>query len=127
MATVSSKGVVTPKKAGKTVITVKTANGKKASITVKVVDASKVTLKKGSKTLKKGQKLGLKRGKSLTLKGVVSPAKVKTKLTWTSSNKYVTVKNGKVTVNRNAKVGTKAKITVKTANKKSTYIYIVVK
>ena len=52
---------------------------------------------------------------------------MKTKLTWTSSNKYVTVKNGKVTVNRKAKVGTKAKITVKTANKKSTYIYIVVK
>ena len=127
VATVSAKGVVTPKKAGKTVITVKTDNGRSAKITVKVVDASSVKLKKGSTTLKKGQSIKLARGKSLTLKGVVSPAKVKTKLTWTSSNKYVTVKNGKVTVNRSAKVGTKAKITVKTANKKSTYIYIVVK
>ncbi|MBQ6349183.1 MAG: hypothetical protein IJI71_16760 [Clostridia bacterium] len=86
-----------------------------------------VKLKKGKTTLKKGQKLSLKRGKSLTLKAVVSPSKARTKLTWTSSYKYVTVKDGKVTVSRKAKVGTRARITVKTANKKSTYIYIVVK
>ena len=127
VATVSSKGVVTPKKAGTTVITVKTSNGKKASITVKVVDASKVTLKKGSKTLKKGQKLGLYQGDTLTLKGVVSPSKVKTRLTWTSSSKYVTVEDGVVYASWSAPVGTKAKITVKTANKKSTYVYVVVK
>ena len=86
-----------------------------------------VKLKKGKTTLKKGQKLSLKRGKSLTLKAVVSPSKAKTKLTWTSSYKYVTVKDGKVTVSKKAKAGTRVKITVKTANKKSTYIYIVVK
>ncbi len=86
-----------------------------------------VKLKKGKTTLKKGQKLSLKRGKSLTLKAVVSPAKAKTKLTWTSSYKYVTVKDGKVTVSKKAKAGTRVKITVKTANKKNTYIYIVVK
>jgi len=86
-----------------------------------------VKLKKGKTTLKKGQKLSLKRGKSLTLKAVVSPSKARTKLTWTSSYKYVTVKDGKVTVSKKAKVGTRVKITVKTANKKSTYIYIVVK
>ena len=86
-----------------------------------------VKLKKGNTTLKKGQKLSLKRGKSLTLKAVVSPSKATTKLTWKSSYKYVTVKNGKVTVNKKAKAGTKAKITITTANKKSTYIYIVVK
>ena len=62
-----------------------------------------------------------------TLKAVVSPTKVKTKLTWKSSNKLVTVKNGKITVNKKAKVGTKVKIVVKTANGKSNYIYIVVK
>ncbi len=127
VATVSAKGVVKPKKAGKAVITVKTDNGLSAKITVKVVDAASVKLKKGSKTLKKGQSVKLGRGKSLTLKGVVSPAKVKTKLTWKSNNKYVTVKSGKVTVSKKAKVGAKAKITVKTANNKSTYIYIVVK
>ena len=81
----------------------------------------------GDKTLKKGQSLSLKRGKSLTLKAVVSPSGAKTTLTWKSSKKAVTVKNGKVTVSKNAKAGTKAKITVTTANKKSTYIYIVVK
>lgn len=127
VATVNAKGVVTPKKAGSAVITVKTDNGLSAKITVKVVDAESVKLKAGSKTLKKGQRVGLARGKSLWLKGVVSPEKVKTKLTWKSGSKYVTVKNGKVTVNRRAKAGTKARITVKTANGKSTYIYIVVK
>ena len=127
VATVSDKGVVTPKKAGNATITVATDNGLSAKITVKVVDASGVTLKKGNTTLKKGQSISLARGKSLTLKGVVTPAKVKTKLTWTSSDKSVTVKNGKVTVGKSAKVGAKVKITVKTANKKSSYVYIVVK
>ena len=127
VATVSSKGVVTPKKAGSTVITVKTANGKTAKITVKVVDASSVKLKKGTTDLKKGKTIGLKPGKSVTLKALVTPSKVKTKLTWTSSQKTVTVKDGVVKVSAKAKAGTKAKITVKTANGKSTYIYILVK
>ena len=35
--------------------------------------------------------------------------------------------NGKVTVSKEAKAGKKAKITVTTANGKSTYIYIVIK
>ena len=127
IATVSQKGVVTPKGAGQAKITVTTDNGLSASIVVKVVDASSVKLKKGSTRLKQGKVLELKRGKSLTLVAVVSPAKVKTDLTWSSSNKNVTVKNGKVTVKAAAKVGTKAKITVRAANGKSTYIYIKVK
>lgn len=127
VATVSDKGVVTPKKAGKAVITVRTDNGLSAKITVKVIDASGVKLKSGTKTLKKGQSVKLARGRSLTLKGVVSPAKVKTKLTWTSDNEDVAVKNGKVTVEAWANVGDVARITVRTANKRSTYIYIVVK
>ena len=127
VATVGDDGVVTPKKAGKATITVTTENGLSASIAIKVVDASSVKLKKGKTTLKKGQSINLARGKSLTLKAVVSPTKVKTKLTWKSSNKLVTVKNGKITVNKKAKVGTKVKIVVKTANGKSNYIYIVVK
>ena len=127
VATVGDDGVVTPKKAGKVTITVTTENGLSASIAIKVVDASSVKLKKGKTTLKKGQSINLARGKSLTLKAVVSPTKVKTKLTWKSSNKLVTVKNGKITVNKKAKVGTKVKIVVKTANGKSNYIYIVVK
>ena len=82
----------------------------------------------GRTVLKKGATINVKPGKSLTLKAVVSPSGVKTRLNWISSNsKYVTVKNGKVTVKSAAKVGTKAKITVRTANNKSTYIYIAVK
>ena len=86
-----------------------------------------VKLKKGGTTLKKGQKLSLKRGKSLSLRAVVSPANAQTTLTWKSSYSLVTVKDGKVTVSKKAKAGKKAKITVTTANGESTYIYIVVK
>ena len=91
------------------------------------VAAKSVQLKKGGVTLKKGQKLGVKRGKSLTLKAVFSPTNAETTLTWKSSRSDVTVKNGKVTVSKKAKAGKKAKITVTTANGKSTYIYIVIK
>ena len=120
-------GVVTPKRAGKTTVTVKTANGKSAKITVRVVDAKSVRLKKGQVTLKDGVTIGLKRGRSLTLKAVVSPAKVKTGLTWKGGGKGVSVKDGTVTAAADAKVGAKVKITVKTANGKRSCVYIKVK
>ena len=93
----------------------------------RTVAAKRVKLKKSGATLKKGQKLSLKRGKSLTLKAVVSPANAQTTLTWKSSRSDVTVKDGKVTVSKKAKAGKKAKITVATANGKSAYIYIVIR
>ena len=118
IASVDKKGLVIPKKAGTAVITVKTANGKTAKITVKVVDASSVKLKEGkSKTLKVGKKL--------TLHAVVSPSKVKTKYTWKSSDtKVATVTSKGVVVAK--KAGT-ATITVKTANGKKASIKITVK
>ena len=64
-------------------------------------------------------------GKKLTLKAALTPTKAKTSYTWTSSNKKVATVSGKGVV-KAIKPG-KAKITVKTANGKSTYIYIVVK
>ena len=118
IAEVSEKGVVTPKKAGKAIITVKTANGKKDSITVTVVDVKSVKLKEGkAKTLKVGKKL--------TLHAIISPSKVKTKLTWTSSDKKVATVSSKGVV-KAIKPG-KAKITVKTANGKKATITITVK
>lgn len=118
VATVSKKGVVTPKKAGETVVTVKTDNDLSAKITVKVVDA------KGVK-IKEGKSAGLKVGKKLTLHAVVSPSKVKTKLTWTSSNPKVATVTSKGVV-KALRAGT-AKITVTTANKQKATIKITVK
>ena len=109
IAEVSEKGVVTPKKAGKAIITVKTTNGKKDSIIVTVVDVKSVKLKEGkAKTLKVGKKL--------TLHAVVSPSKVKTKCTWKSSNAKVAAVTSKGVVTAK-KAGT-ATITVTTANGK---------
>ncbi|MBQ8135234.1 MAG: leucine-rich repeat protein [Clostridia bacterium] len=119
VATVSSGGKVTAKKAGTATITVKTVNGKtaKCKVTVKT-PPTKVKLNKTKATLK------LK--KTLTLKATVSPAKYVTskKVTWkTSNSKIATVKNGKVTAK---KAGT-VTITVKTTNGKTAKCKITVK
>ena len=117
VATVSVKGVVTPKKAGTTVITVRTSNNKTGKITVKVVDAKGVKLKEGkSKTLKTGRKLALH--------ATVNPAKVKTTLTWSSDNTVATVSQKGVVTARKAG---KAVITVRTKNGKAAKITITVK
>lgn len=118
VATVSGKGVVTPKKAGTTVITVGTANNKTAKITVKVVDAKGVKLKEGKRKI-------LKLGKKLTLHATVNPAKVKTTLTWTSSDKAVATVSQKGVVT--ARKAGKAVITVRTKNGKAAKITITVK
>jgi hypothetical protein len=96
-------------------------------ITDETVAPKRVKLKKGGTTLKKGQRLSLKRGKSMKLRAVVYPAYAETKLTWTSSSDAVTVEDGVVTVSKSAKADRKAKITVSTSNGKSMYIYIVVR
>ncbi len=117
VATVSN-GKITAKGVGTATITVKTANGKKATckVTVKNLPTS-VKLSKTSATLNKG--------KTLTLKATVSPSKnVINTVSWTSSNsKVATVKNGKVT----AKAKGTATITVKTTNGKKATCKITVK
>ena len=98
VATVNSKGVITGKKAGKTVITVKVGKyTKKLTVTVK---KPSFKLTKSSAKLKKGQKV--------TIKSKAAPA---AKVTYKSSNKKVATVNSKGVVTAKKK-GT-AKITVK--------------
>lgn len=109
VATVSSKGVVTAKKLGKTVITVTTADGSyTAKCTVNVVKkVTGVKLNYSSKTLYLN--------KTLTLKATVSPSDATTKtVTWSSSNTAAATVSSKGVVTA-VKPGT-AVITVKTTD-----------
>ena len=115
---VSKKGVLTAKRTGKAVITVTTENGKttKCRVTVKK-KPTKITIKAGRKTLKKGQKIRLKTKLS---KGSASYKRI-----FKSSKKSVASvsADGMVTAK---KKGT-ATITVKTYNGKKAKIKITVK
>ncbi len=92
VATVSSKGVVTAKKAGKTTITAETYNGKTATCVVTVrPNAKKIKLSKSSMTLQKG--------KSAVLKVTYTPSDSREKILWKSSDTSV------------AKVSSKGKVT----------------
>lgn len=98
VATVNSKGVITGKKAGKAVITVKVGKyTKKLTVTVK---------KPSFKLVKSSAKL--KKGKKTTIKVKAAPV---SKVTYKSSNKKVATVNSKGVVTAKKK-GT-AKITVK--------------
>lgn len=112
---VSKTGLLTPKHAGKAVITVRTENGKKARITVKVIDAKSVKITNGATAT-------MKVGETLQLGATVQPTQVTSKLTWSSgSRKIATVsKTGLVTA---LKKGT-VTITVKTGNGKRAKIKI---
>ena len=98
VATVNSKGVITGKKAGKAVITVKVGKYTK-KLTVKVKKPSFKLVKSSAK---------LKKGKKITIKSKAAPA---AKVTYKSSNKKVATVNSKGVVTAKKK-GT-AKITVK--------------
>ena len=113
--TVSNSGLLTPKRSGKAVITVKTENDKKATFNVNVVDAKSVHIDQGSTVT-------MRVGETLQLSATVQPEGVDSKLTWSSgSKKIATVSQaGLVTA---VKKGT-ATITVKTANGKKAKISI---
>ena len=109
IATVSG-GKVTGKKAGKVTITAK-AGGKsaKATITVKTVAVTGISLNKTKATINKGA--------SMTLTATVSPSNATNKtVTWTTSDsKIATVSGGKVTGKKAGKVTITAKAGGKTA------------
>ena len=116
IATVDKDGVVTGKKAGKTTVTVKTHNGKKATVTVTVQKApTKVSLPKKAVTL------GVKEALTLTPK-IAKGAH--TSFTWTvEDSKIATVtKSGKIT----GKKAGKTTVTVKTHNGKKATVTVTV-
>ena len=114
---VSKTGLLTPKHAGKATITVTTENGKKAKMTVKVIDAKSVTIVEG-------KRVKMKVGEELQLNATVLPEQVTTQLTWKSGNKRVASVSETGLV-KALKKGT-ANITVKTANDKKATIKVTV-
>lgn len=119
VASVDQNGRVTAKKAGKTVITVTTDNGKTYSctITVKKQAAKKITLNVKKKTLKKG--------KTFTLKATLKPSYSTDSIKWSSSDKKVATVTAKGVVKARKK-GT-AVIKAKTSSKKQVTCIIRVK
>ncbi|MBQ8087014.1 MAG: Ig domain-containing protein [Clostridia bacterium] len=112
-------GVVTPKAEGTAKMTATTHNGKKATVTIRVIDPTKPT----GIRYQEGTALTMKVGDSLALTPVLAPETAVSKLTWKSSKTSVAkVKDGVVQA---IKAG-KAKITVATANKKKAVITITV-
>ena len=110
-------GVVTAVAAGTATVGVKTANGKTASVKVKVADPAAPTKVK----LNKSGTVELQKGKTLTLTATLSPSNAKTTLTWGSSDESVaTVKDGVVTA---VGAGT-ATVGVKTANGKTASVKV---
>ena len=118
VASISETGVVTPKKPGTAVITVRTKNGKTAKATVTVKAAPKKV------TLNKSGTVELKKGKKLKLKATL-PKDTASALTWTSSKPEVASVDQKGNV-RALKKGT-AVITVKTFNGRTAKVTIKVK
>ena len=108
VATVNASGQVTALKAGKTKITVTTANGKKATCTVRVVrpQVRKIRLNFSRVTLDSGGKA--------TLRYTVSPQNTSGKVTIKSSNSKVAKVNKKGVITA-GKAG-KATITVKASS-----------
>lgn len=131
VATVDKNGKIVAKGNGKATITVKTANGKKATVKVTVKQATKKVVLKVGKKVVTGKTYTLKEGKKATVKATVTDAKGKKvtsgnqKITWTTSNKKVATisKSGKITAK---KAGT-VKITAKTADGKKVTFKVKVK
>ena len=120
VATVDANGLVTPVAEGTAKITVRTANRKKATVKVKVVDPYKAT----GVSFAQGSTVTVKVGATLPLTAVLAPATARTTLTWTCKKPGIAAvdANGVVT---GVTVGT-TKVTVRTANGKKATVKVVV-
>ena len=117
-ATVGADGTVTGVAEGTATVTVKTYNGKKASVKIKVVDPYKPT---GVKLDHTGT-VTIEQGETLQLAATLSPETAQSELKWTTSNKRHATVGPDGTVTGMAK-GT-ATITVKTYNGKKATVKI---
>lgn len=113
IAKVNKTGLLIPRKAGKTNITIVLTNKKKIKITLKVVDPtvpSKVVISEG----KKGT---ITVGDTLQLTAIVSPATASQEVKWRSSNKAIATvsSTGIVTARKTGSVKIVAKAGKKTA------------
>jgi len=115
---VSSKGVVTAKQTGATVITVKTDNGKVARATVIVKPLPRSVKLSQTRVI-----LGVK--EPLTLKATLTPTNAVTALTWTSSKPACATVSGNGVIT--AKQAGMTIITVKTQNGKFARASIIVR
>ena len=120
VASVDTQGVVTALSEGRAKITVKTANKKKASITVNVYDPYKPT----GVSIEQGDEMTLNVGDAADLNAVLAPDTARTTLTWKSNRDKVASVTGGGAVT--ALSEGKAKITVSTTNNKKASIAVTV-
>ncbi len=119
VASIDGNGLLTANAEGKTKITVTTANKKKkATLTVKVVDPYKPT----KVSIAQGKSIQVTMGEPLQLNAVLAPESARATLTWASNKPKVARVDGNGLV---TPVGEgKAKITVRTQNKKKATITV---
>jgi len=117
-ATVSNTGLVTGVSVGKTKITVRTSNGKKATLKVMVVDP----YEPAAIAITQGKTVTLAVGETLQLNAVLAPSTARSTLGWASSKEKVATVDTQGLVTARS-VG-KAKIGVVTQNKKKTSITV---
>lgn len=121
VVSVSTSGVIKGKKEGTATITVATANGKKASIKVTVVDPKK-PVSIAITNLTNGYVIEVQKGKKVKLNAKMMPTTAVSKLTWKSKNKKIATVSSSGWV-KGKKNGTTT-ITVKTKNKKTAKIKV---
>ena len=98
IAKIDENGLVTARAAGTCTVAVLTANGKKATVKVKVVDPSVAT----KVTLNKSGTVTLKVGKTLQLSHTLYPSTATTAVKWATTNKAIAAidQNGLVTAKK---------------------------